>query len=110
MNFLVAFMCDKLVKLTEQKQTQENKVMLQLSTEVIKTKIFFEENLNCCGKKHPKKVPMGNFYIVVEKIENTGKKGENGEIEAKYDQIWAKIDGLQGRIRGLRGALQKKLG
>lgn len=41
MNFLVAFMCDELVKLTDMKQSQENKVMLQLSTEVIKTKIFF---------------------------------------------------------------------
>lgn len=110
MNFLVAFMCDELVKLTDMKQSQENKVMLQLSTEVIKTKIFLKEKLNCCGKKQPKKPPMGNFYIVMEKMENTGKKGENGEIGVKYDQMWAKIDGLQGRIRDLRDGLNKVLG
>jgi hypothetical protein len=96
MNFLVAFMCDEMVKLNDMKETQENKVMLELSTEVIKTKIFFQKNFACCRKK--KNTILGCFYIVIEKTEAMG--GEVG-ASVKFDQLMKKIEELHTDITDL---------
>ena len=104
MNFLVAFMCDEMVKLSNMKLTQENKVMLELSTEVIKTKIFFQENFACCRRK--KLHRMGCFYILIEKIEAGGV--EVG-ASVKYDQLMKKIDELQTDITDLHFDMENGL-
>lgn len=110
MNFLVAFMCDELVTLTERKKSQENKVMLQLSTEVIKTKIFFQKYICRCWRK---KTPIvGNFYVIMERepeaqSEALGKDEVGASENEKYDRLLECIQGLQADVKSMKYELRK---